>query len=86
MVVGRNQGVHVGVCTVLRGVAVQQGIAQIVDAFRYIDLVTLRFHGGQGVPQRLKNRQVSRTADVACVGWKVEQHDGHVAVFTLAAF
>ena len=85
VVVGRNQGVDVGVSAVLRGVAVQQRIAQRVYAGRQVYCVALRLHTGQGVHQRLKHRQVRGGADVAGVGRKVEQHDGHFAFAARAA-
>ena len=77
---------HIGVCAVLSGIAVQDRITQIIHTGWHIDLIALHLHGSEGVPQRFKHRQVSGTANVACIGWEVEQHNGHVAVFAFAAF
>ena len=76
----------IGICAMLCRIAIQQGFAQFIYAAWHIDLITLGLHGGQGVPQRFKNRQECGRANVACIGWKVEQHNGHVPVFSLAAF
>ena len=86
VIVSRDQSMHIGVCAMLCRIAIQQGIAQFVHAGWHIDLVTLRLHGGQGVPQRFENRQECGRANVACIGREVEQHNGHVAVFAFAAF
>ena len=85
MIVSANQGVHIGVGAVLRGVAQQNGVAQLIHALGQVDAVALSLHGGQGVLQGLKYRQIGGTADVSSVGWKVKQHDGHFACAAFAA-
>ena len=86
MFIGADERVHIGVGAVLRGIAVQQSVAQIIHTGRQFHLVTLNTHRTEGVPQRLKNRQVSCASNIACVGGEVEQHDGDFSVLPLAAF
>ena len=51
----RDQRVHVGVCTVLRGVALQHRLPQRVHAVGHFHRVALGLHGLEGVEDRLED-------------------------------
>jgi hypothetical protein len=85
VVVGGDQRMHVGIGAVLRGVAVQHGVAQRVDAGGQVDAVARGCMRGQRVEQRLEHRQVGGGADVAGVGREVEHHHRDLALRALAA-
>ena len=71
---------HIAIGTVLRGIALEHSLAQVIDAGRQFDLIALRLHGPEGIEQRLKNRQVGGAADIARIGRKVEHHNRHLAL------
>ena len=85
MLVGTDQGVHIGVCTVLGRVTLQECLAQGVYRSGHLDLVALHLHGRERVPQRFEHRQIGGTADIAGIGREVKQDDGDFARMVLAA-
>ena len=76
---------HIGIRTVLRGIALQHRFAQGVHAVGHVHRVALGLHGFERVEDRLEDRQVGRAADVASVGREVEDHQRHLALPALAA-
>ena len=85
MVVGLDQNMHIGISTVLLGVALEHRLAQCIDAFRHVDGVALRLHAGERVVERLEYRQISGGADVAGIRREVEQHDRDLALGMVGA-
>ena len=80
MLVGGNDVVHIGLCTILFGVAVQQTVAQCIHALRQGHVVALLGQRMQCVVERFKHRQKGGGADTASIGWEVEQHDCQLAL------
>ncbi len=85
VVVGGDARVHVGRRAVLLGVAVDDALAQRVDARRQLDRVALLLHRAQRVVERLEDAEERGGAGVAGVRRKVEQHAGDLALGALAA-
>ena len=85
VLLGGNQGVHIGVSAILLGVAVQNAIAQRIHALGQVHAVALGLHLHHGVEQRLEHRQISGSAGVARVGREVKDDHGHLALGSLGA-
>ena len=85
VVVGRDAREHVGIGAMTLGVAVQDGLAQGIDACRHLDAVAGALHAGQRVMQRFEHGQMRGRAGVAAIRREVEQHDGDLALGALGA-
>ena len=85
MVFGADEGVHIGVGTVLRRIAMQDAVLQRLHRFGHVHGIALCLHGLQGVEQGFEHRQKRGCASVAGIGREVEQDHGHAALGTFAA-
>ena len=85
VVIQGNACVDIGMGTKLLRIARDDHVAQIIHSCRHGDGVPSLFHGCQCVEQGSENRQVSRRACVAGIGWKVEQNNANLALCTLNA-
>ena len=85
MIVGRNQGMDIGISTMQCSVALKQTDPQVVNAGRHVHGVALRLHRKQGVKQGFKNRQIRCTADIASIGRKVKNNYRHLALRMFSA-
>ena len=85
MVRSGYDGMDIGVGTVARGIALEHAVTQDVHALGHIHAVALLLHGSHGVEDGLEHRQVGGRANIARIGWEVENNDGHFALGALAA-
>ena len=72
--------VHIGLHAVLRRIAMQQSVAQIIGRTGHLDRIAFGLERAQRVEQRLEHRQIRSGADAAGVGREVEHHHGQLAV------
>ena len=79
MLVSADKCMYVGICAVLCRIADEDAVTQGIYALRQIHRVALCLHGSQCVKHRFKNRQVSRTANIACIGREIEDNNRHFA-------
>ncbi len=85
MVIGGDAHRDIGRGAVALGVAVQDGIAQIVHRRGQIDLIAGILHRVHRVVQRGKHRQIGRRAGGAGIGREVENHHRHFALVVRGA-
>ncbi len=79
MIVGRNARLDIGQRAEPRRIAVDDPVAQRIDAGRHLDGVARLAHRAKHVVQRGEHRQIGRRAGIAGIGREVEQHDGDLA-------
>ena len=80
MVVGGDQGVHIGLRAITLGIALDDPLAQRIDAGRHVDPVALALECGQCVVQGLEHTEECRRTGAARIGRKVEQHNADLAL------
>ena len=80
MGVRRNPRRHIGVRTEAFRIALEDGIAQRLDACRHIDPVALRSQTHQRGMERLVNREMRRRSGGSGIGRKIEQDHGQLAL------
>jgi hypothetical protein len=80
MVIGTDARMDVGMCAIAGGVAVDDALAQGVNALWPLDPVAGRPLRLQGVVERGEYRQIGRGAGIPSVGRKVEKHHRDLAL------
>ena len=79
MVAGADPDMDIRHRAIARGIALDDRLAQPIDAVGNRDAVALGPHRQQRPVQRFEHREIGRRAGVAGIGREVEQHDADLA-------
>jgi hypothetical protein len=80
MVVGSHPGMNIGMGTIARRVAVDDGLPQHVHGFRHLHSITGIAQLRQRIEEGGKDGEIGGGARIAGVGGEVEQHHGDLAL------